>query len=95
MNKILYLSIKIDFLQNDTGSLTIDGVEYAVKECEKVGKSVLHILSQELPGEPADYVGKTIQGKIDIERRTILRNHHTATHLIFASCRNVLGPHVW
>jgi len=32
---------------------------------------------------------------VDKARRHQLRNHHTATHIIFASCRKVLGPHVW
>ena len=33
--------------------------------------------------------------KIDEKRRTQLRWHHTATHIIYASSRKVLGPHVW
>jgi alanyl-tRNA synthetase len=28
-------------------------------------------------------------------RRSQLRAHHTGTHIVFASCRKVLGPHVW
>lgn len=30
-----------------------------------------------------------------MHRRVILRNHHSATHIVFASARQVLGPHVW
>jgi alanyl-tRNA synthetase len=33
--------------------------------------------------------------KIDSERRNQLRAHHTGTHIVFAACRKVLGPHVW
>jgi len=36
-----------------------------------------------------------VKCQVNRERRHLLRNHHTATHIIFASCRNVLGPHVW
>lgn len=28
-------------------------------------------------------------------RRRQLAAHHTGTHIIFAACRNVLGPHIW
>ena len=32
---------------------------------------------------------------IDEDRRKQLQAHHTGTHIVFASCRKVLGPHVW
>lgn len=28
-------------------------------------------------------------------RRVQLLAHHTGTHVMFASCRRVLGPHIW
>ena len=59
---------------------------------EKVGKCVLHTLDKELP---IDFLGKDLEGFIDVERRIQLRNHHTSAHIIFAACREVLGPHVW
>lgn len=66
-----------------------------MKNVEKVGKSVLHILSEPLPQDIDFYVGKPITGRLDLERRRVLRNHHTATHIVFAACRQVLGPHIW
>jgi len=63
---------------------------------EKVGKCVLHILDRPLPKDDiSHYIGMEITGQIDEDRRKQLRNHHTATHIIFAACRKVLGPHVW
>ena len=81
--------------QNDLGFLRIDGLDYKVVNCEKVGKCVLHILNEPLPKPNDAYIGKDVIGVVDIERRNILRNHHTATHIVFAACRKVLGPHVW
>lgn len=55
---------------------------------------VLHILDQELPETDA-IKGKKVFGTINKERRSQLRAHHTGTHIVFAACRKVLGPHVW
>ena len=80
---------------NDTGTLTIEGIDkvYQVIDCIKVGKCVLHKVDEELPD--TDLIGKAVQGSVNAERRSQLQAHHTGTHLIFASCRNVLGPHIW
>jgi alanyl-tRNA synthetase len=60
---------------------------------EKVGKSVLHFLDKALPTDVV--AGTIVTGSVDAERRQTLRRHHTATHIVFAACRKVLGPHVW
>lgn len=75
--------------------MTIEGLgEVKVVDAIKVGKCVLHEIDAEVPDE-LDLVGKTVQGKVDLDRRVQLLAHHTGTHIIFASCRKVLGPHVW
>jgi len=78
--------------QNDIGSFVIEGEVYQVLDAQKIGKSVLHFLDKPVP---ADIIGKTVKGKIDAERRQVLRTFHTGTHVVFAACRRVLGPHVW
>lgn len=40
-------------------------------------------------------VESVVEGVLDMDRRVTLRNHHSATHIVFASCTHVLGPHVW
>ncbi len=39
--------------------------------------------------------GQKVHLKIDVERRHILCRHHTATHIINAAAREILGPHIW
>lgn len=78
----------------DTGVLTICGSQYEVVDVQKAGPAVVHTLSR--PISP-DIVWKTaeVQGSVDALRRTQLTQHHSATHVVFAACRRVLGPHVW
>ncbi len=39
--------------------------------------------------------GEKVQGKIDWERREALTKHHTATHVVYTACREILGNHVY
>lgn len=81
---------------NDEGTLKIEGLEgdFKVLDCIKVGKCVLHKVDREIP-EDFEFEGKAVEGLVDGERRAQLQAHHTGTHIIFASCRKVLGPHIW
>mmetsp|Transcript_3506 Transcript_3506/g.5263 ORF Transcript_3506/g.5263 Transcript_3506/m.5263 type:complete len:480 (-) Transcript_3506:954-2393(-) len=83
--------------QHDTASLTIEGCagEYKVIDAVKVGKCVLHILDRDLEGYTEMFKGKKVHVSIDLDRRRQLQAHHTGTHIVFASCRDVLGPHIW
>lgn len=83
--------------QHDNAVIKIQGVagEYKIIDAVKVGKVVLHILDRPLEGYVELYKGKKINMKIDVDRRLQMTAHHTGTHIVYASCRDVLGPHVW
>ena len=74
----------------DTGFLEWDGNKSKVVDVRKVGDVVLHKIEGNLPP-----IGTQIVGFIDDDRRSNLSRHHTATHLIGAAAREILGSHVW
>lgn len=78
--------------QHDEGSITIDGHDYIIEDIEKVTNVVLFHLTEEVP---ENVIGKECIQHVDKEVRETLRLHHTATHVIAAAARKVLGPHVW
>ncbi|XEO79195.1 hypothetical protein WKT22_04239 [Candidatus Lokiarchaeum ossiferum] len=56
----------------------------------KVGGITIHILDQ----EPDFKEGDTVTLKIDRDRRKLLTQHHTATHIVNAAARKILGNHI-
>ncbi len=75
----------------DTGELTADGARVEVTDTQKVGKGHAHI-GIVTAGRIA--CGDTVTASIDIERRAAIVLNHSATHLLHAALREVLGEHV-
>ena len=74
----------------DTGYLEWNKTKSKIIDVQKVGDVVLHKTEGQSPP-----VGTQIIGLVDDERRSSLSRHHTATHLIGAAAREILGTHVW
>jgi alanyl-tRNA synthetase len=76
---------------SDEGAIHIGGGTHRVPWVEKRGDIIVHHLDDddELP------VGEVVQGLVDATRRDAHTRHHTATHLVLAAARSVLGDHVW
>lgn len=75
--------------ESDTGVLIVDGKEHKVLSVQKVGKVIFHEVDSDIPK------GTRVHGILNTERRKSLMRHHTATHLLLGSAREVLGDHVW
>jgi len=76
----------------DTGRLeTSDGSVFVVEDTHKQGRATAHIGHLQT-GSLA--LGTPTDAHIDAERRAATRNNHSATHLLHAALRHVLGTHV-
>jgi alanyl-tRNA synthetase len=75
----------------DSGLLVGGAARFAVKDTQKIGASFAHIGVMEA-GELR--VGDEVQAQVDGARRTAIALNHSATHLLHAALREVLGKHV-
>lgn len=76
----------------DCGVLTDGNVEFEVSDTQK--------LSADITGHSGIvkfgvlHVGDSVAARIDTDRRQDIASHHSATHLLHAALRRILGDHV-
>lgn len=73
----------------DMGELTINNEKVVVANTKKENDLIIHFADT----IPADLSGE-VSAKIDPSRRRKIARHHSATHLLHAALRQVLGTHV-
>ncbi|MEH2544516.1 alanyl-tRNA synthetase [Bradyrhizobium sp. AZCC 2262] len=76
----------------DTGLLTGEGVKFRVTDTQKkAGDLFVHIGTVE---QGTLKIGTPLQLEVDHSRRSSIRAHHSATHLLHEALRQVLGDHI-
>ncbi|MEH9029064.1 alanine--tRNA ligase [Klebsiella pneumoniae] len=75
----------------DKGELKGAGFSFAVSDTQKYGQAIGHI-GKVVSGTLK--VGDAVQADVDEARRQRIRLNHSATHLMHAALRQVLGTHV-
>jgi alanyl-tRNA synthetase len=75
----------------DSGTLSSPGARFTVRDTQKIAASFAHIGVVE---SGVLRVGDELEARVDSERRTAIALNHSATHLLHAALRAVLGKHV-
>ena len=75
---------------HDIGVLMHNNKKYDVVDVFKQDAVIVHTITQ----DPEFNVNDEISGKIDFSTRKQLAQHHTATHIVNAAARIILGKHI-
>ncbi|MEW5847208.1 MAG: alanine--tRNA ligase [Myxococcota bacterium] len=75
----------------DTGEITAGGVKLQVTDTRKYSDVIVHHAEVK---QGSVKVGDKLTLKVDADRRDNVRAHHSATHLLHAALKKVLGDHV-
>ncbi len=73
----------------DLGYFEYGSRKITVNYVEKRGKTIIHHVDADVPENTR------VKGHVEQHRRRRLMLHHSATHLLLAISREVLGPQVW
>ena len=73
----------------DTGHIISVNEKIAISDTSKENNLIIHV-AKKLPSNPTSEFTATV----DIEKRLMTANNHTATHLIHFALRSVIGDHV-
>lgn len=73
----------------DTGQLTIDNLQLTIVDTKKENNLIVHLVEK----MPTKLEG-VFQAQVDRRKRMASANNHSATHLLHAALKQVLGTHV-
>ena len=73
---------------SDIGVISSEDVKAKVTDVQTEGGIIFHNVDENIK------VGSTVKGEIDSSRRQRLMRHHTATHILVHSARQLLGEHI-